>query len=110
MVTTQTYNVRRSNTDYTSTTATTGSTWADINITQTIDSNSPFGFPAEYIVNVERTDYVELEKELKKSLKKMMDKMSKEGWIEHIDHYITPKLPSMKLRAVRLDGRGWASN
>lgn len=110
MVTTQTYNVRRSNTDYTSTTATTGSTWADINITQTIDTNSSFDFPIVYTVDVNRKDYVELEIQLKKSLKKLMDKMSKEGWIEHADHYVTPKLPSIKLRAVRLDGRGWASN
>lgn len=113
MVITENHNIVRVNKDSTSIYAANDSTWADLKITEFYLSNTTSCNDYDtftYTSYRNNIDYRELEIQLKKSLKKLMDKMSKEGWIEHIDHYITPKLPSMKLRAVRLDGRGWASH
>jgi hypothetical protein len=51
----------------------------------------------------------EIEKNVKKLLKKMANEMCKEGWINHIPFYLQPKLTPMRLRNVRLEGRGWAN-
>lgn len=45
----------------------------------------------------------------RKLLERMRNEMCKSGWIEHIDHYLSPKVVPVCLRSVRLDGRGWGN-
>jgi hypothetical protein len=51
----------------------------------------------------------QIEKNVKKLLKKMMDELAKEGWVQHVPYYLDPKVTSMSLRSVRLEGRGWGN-
>ena len=51
----------------------------------------------------------ELDKLFAKLLRRLELKLCQEGWVEHKDHYIPPKLKPLNLKNVRLDGRGWGN-
>jgi len=82
------------------------STCIDYNLTSswTITSSNDTSYSYSNVYPV-----VSYKIDIKKALKRLIDTMSKEGWIEHEDHYLVPKVIPISLRGVRLDGRGWAN-
>jgi len=74
----------------------------DSNCTNTTIASPIFSFSTSIVSEEEN-------KKIKKLLKQMEIEMCKDGWKQPVSYYLEPKVISLNLKGVRLEGRGWGN-
>jgi len=72
------------------------------------DASSEWGYTSSYYTETYVYNDYDHQK-IKKLLKKLQSEMCKIGWVDHKFFYLELLEIPMRLRGVRLEGRGWAN-